>query len=275
METGRNTQDIGVFYARGLERDRLARGQGALEFARTTVLLERYLPGPASDVIDVGGGPGRYALWLAERGYRVHLVDPVPLHVDQARAASASQPGRGLASAEIGDARELRFPDESADAVLLLGPLYHLQERDERIRALAEARRVCRNGGVVIAAAISRFASAMDGLLSGYVTDPAFTGIVAGDLRDGRHRNPTGHPAYFTTAYFHRPEELAAECDAAALTHQETLAVEGFAWLLPDLDAWLADDARKSVLLNTLAQLEAEPALMGASAHLLCVARRG
>jgi ubiquinone/menaquinone biosynthesis C-methylase UbiE len=267
--------DIAAFYARGLERDRLARGDGALEFARTTVLLERYLPAPGSDVIDVGGGPGRYALWLAERGYRVHLVDPVPLHVEQARTASAGQPGRALTSAEVGDARELRFADESADAVLLLGPLYHLPERDDRVAALAEARRVCRPGGVVIAAAISRFASAMDGLRGGYLADPAFARIVSDDLRDGRHRNPTGDPRYFTTAYFHRPEELAAECDAAGLTHEETLAVEGIAWLLPDLDKWLADDARRGVLLNTLAQLEAEPALMGASAHLLCISRRG
>ena len=117
--------DLAGYYARGLERDRLAGGDGALEFARTTMLLDRYLPGPASDVIDVGGGPGRYALWLAARGYRVHLVDPAPLHVEQARLASGSHPGGALASAEIGDARTLRFPDDSADAVLLLGPLYH------------------------------------------------------------------------------------------------------------------------------------------------------
>jgi ubiquinone/menaquinone biosynthesis C-methylase UbiE len=201
-------------------------------------------------------------------------VDPVPLHVDQARDASANQPDRRLASAEIGDARDLRFPDESADAVLLLGPLYHLQERDDRIKALSEARRVCRSGGVVIAAAISRFASAVDGLRGGYLTDPAFADIVAGDLHDGRHRNPTGHAAYFTAAYFHRPEELAEECGSASLTHVETVAVEGIGWLLPNLDEWLADNARKRVLLSTLAQLEAEPALMGASAHLLCVARK-
>lgn len=269
-----NNEDIAAFYARGLERERLARGDGALEFARTTALLDRYLPGPASDVIDVGGGPGRYALWLAERGYRVHLVDPVPLHIEQARSASTSQTARALASAETGDARDLRFPDESADAVLLLGPLYHLPERDDRIRALSEARRVCRRGGVVIAAAISRFASAIDGLRGGYLTDPAFAAIVADDLRDGHHRNQTGHPEYFTTAYFHRPEDLAGECESAGLTHEETLAVEGFAWLLPDLDEWLADETRRGVLLSTLAQLEGEPALIGASAHLLCVAKR-
>ena len=266
--------DITVFYTKGLERDRLARGDGALEFARTQVLLERYLPGPGSVVIDVGGGPGRYSLWLAGRGYQVHLVDPVPLHIEQARAASAGLSGGALESIEIGDARELRFPDETADAVLLLGPLYHLLEPEDRVRALAEARRVCRSGGIVVAAAISRFASAIDGLRAGYLTDRAFAQIVAGDLSDGHHRNPTGHPAYFTTAYFHRPEELAAECEAAGLTHEETLAVEGIGWLLPDLETWFADEGRKSILLNTLAQLEAEPSLLGASAHLLAISRR-
>jgi ubiquinone/menaquinone biosynthesis C-methylase UbiE len=236
-------------------------------------LLERYLPAPPAVVADVGGGPGRYAAWLAERGYRVHLIDPVPLHVEQARAAAASRPGTAL-GAEIGDARALGLADASADAVLLLGPLYHLPERTDRLQALAEARRVCRRGGVIIVAAISRFASTLDGLRAGYLEDPAFAAVAAGDLRDGRHRNPTGDPAYFTTAYFHRPEDLAAECTAAGLAHEATLAVEGAAWFLPDLDARLADDRRRAVLLAALASLEAEPTLLGVSAHLLTVARR-
>jgi ubiquinone/menaquinone biosynthesis C-methylase UbiE len=266
--------EVVTFYARGLERDRLIGGQGALEFARTRTLLERYLPEPPAVVADVGGGPGRYAVWLAERGYRVHLIDPVPLHVEQARAAAGGRPGAVLASAEVGDARALRLPDASVDAVLLLGPLYHLPERADRLQALAEARRVCRRGGVVIAAAISRFASTLDGLRAGYLEDPSFAAVAAGDLRDGRHRNPTGDPAYFTTAYFHRPEDLAAECAEAGLSHEATLAVEGAAWLLPDLDARLADERRRAVLLAALAALETEPTLLGVSAHLLTVVRR-
>jgi ubiquinone/menaquinone biosynthesis C-methylase UbiE len=265
---------IAAFYARGLERDRLSVGPGALELARTQLLLERYLPPPPAAIADVGGGPGRYAVWLAARGYRVHLVDPVPLHVEQARAAAGGLTGATLAGAEVGDARALRLPDASADAVLLLGPLYHLPERADRLRALAEARRVCRPGGVVLAAAISRFASTLDGLRGGYLEDPAFAAVAAGDLRDGRHHNPTDDPAYFTTAYFHRPEELAAECAEAGLTHEATLAVEGPGWLLPDLDARLADARRRAVLLAALAEIESEPALLGASAHLLAVARR-
>jgi ubiquinone/menaquinone biosynthesis C-methylase UbiE len=273
-DAAREADEIAAYYALGLERERLAGGQGALELARTQALLERYLRPPPGVVADVGGGPGRYAVWLVERGYRVHLVDPVPLHVEQARLAARGRPGAALASAEVGDARELRLPAASVDAVLLLGPLYHLLERAERVQALAEARRVCRPGGVVVAAAISRFASTLDGLRGGYLEDPAFAAVAAGDRRDGRHRNPTGDPAYFTTAYFHRPEELAAECAAAGLVHEATLAVEGPAWLLPDLDARLADERRRAVLLAALGALEAEPSLLGVSAHQITVARR-
>ncbi|MBN9519433.1 class I SAM-dependent methyltransferase [bacterium] len=251
-----------------MERDRLTTGPGALEFARTCAVLERFLPPPPARVADIGGGPGRYAAWLTERGYRVHLIDPVPLHVEQARAAGADL------TAAVGDARALQLPDASADAVLLLGPLYHLPDRADRLRALAEARRVCRPDGVVAAAAISRFASTLDGLRGGYLDDPAFAAAAAHDLATGRHDNPTGDPAYFTTAYFHRPEELAAEFAAAGLAHEATVAVEGPGWLLADLDARLADPTRRAVLLAALAAIEAEPALLGASAHLLAVGRR-
>jgi ubiquinone/menaquinone biosynthesis C-methylase UbiE len=268
-----DAEDVAAYYARGLERDRLASGSGALELARTQALLERYLPRPPAAIADVGGGPGRYAVWLSERGYRVHLIDPVPLHIEQARIAARASHGVTLAGAAVGDARALELPDESVEAVLLLGPLYHLIERAERVQALAEARRVCRRGGVVIAAAISRFASMLDGLRGGYLADPAFAAVAAEDVRQGRHRNPTGDPAYFTTAYFHRPEELAVECAAAGLVHEATLAVEGPGWLFQDLGDRLADQTRQSVLLAALAALEAEPALLGVSAHLLVVAR--
>jgi ubiquinone/menaquinone biosynthesis C-methylase UbiE len=270
----RDAEAIAAHYNLGVERDRLAGGAGALELARTLVLLERHLPPPPAVIADVGGGPGRYAFWLAERGYRVHLVDALPLHIEQARAAAGDRLHAPLASAEVGDARALRLAAASVDAVLLLGPLYHLQEHADRVQALAEARRVCRPGGVVIAAAISRFASMLDGLRWEFLRDPTFAAIAAGDLRDGCHHNPTGNPAYFTTAYFHRPEELAAECAAAGLDHEATLAVEGAAWLLSDLDARLADRERRAVLLAALAVLETEPALVGVSAHLLAVARR-
>jgi ubiquinone/menaquinone biosynthesis C-methylase UbiE len=186
-------------YEGGVELGRLSGGTSRIEFERTKELLERYLPPPPADVLDVGGGPGAYAAWLTEAGYRVHLVDPVPLHVERAR-------DRGGFTSALGDARRLEQNDDSCDAVLLLGPLYHLTERADRVRALAEARRVVRPGGPVAAAAISRTASLLDGLKHGQLADPAFRAIAERDLVDGQHRNPQGRPGWFTTAFFHRPE---------------------------------------------------------------------
>ena len=136
-------------------------------------------------------------------------------------------PSRGLASAQVADARSLPFADASADAVLMLGPLYHLTEREDRLRALGEALRVLRPGGVVFAAAISRFASLVDGLRGSLFDDPAFASVVERDLAYGQHRNDTGDARYFTTAFFHHPAELAEEIAGSGLTLVDLFAVEG------------------------------------------------
>jgi ubiquinone/menaquinone biosynthesis C-methylase UbiE len=264
--------DIGAHYEHGLEAERLDTW-GRLERERTMALLERHLPPPPARVLDVGGGPGAYAVRLACAAYEVHLVDPVGLHVAQAREASARRPDAPLASAEIGDARALEAPDASADAVLLLGPLYHLPDAGDRRRALAEARRVLRPGGVLAAAAISRFASTIDGLLKGHLESAAFEAIVEADLSDGVHRNPdpAAHPEWFTTAFFHRPDELAEEVRAAGFALDALVAVEGVGAFLPDAGAWLDDPVRRGRLMRAIARVEAEPALLGASPHLLAI----
>lgn len=261
-------------YESGYEARRLSRGTGQLERARTEELVKRYLPSPPAVVFDVGGGAGVYACWLAREGYEVHLVDAMPLHVEQAREASSRQPGYALASINVGDARRLAREEASVDAVLLFGPLYHLTERDDRIAALGEARRILRPGGLVLAAVISRFASVLDGLFLQLLDDPEFQGIVRRDLADGQHRNPTNHPAYFTTAFFHHPEELKREMEEAGLRHEGTLAIEGPGWLLQDFENHWGDDGRRTRLLDAVRAVEAEASLLGASAHLMAVARK-
>lgn len=255
------------------EAGRLRAGIGRLEAERTRELIRRFLPPPPSVVMDIGGAAGAYALWLAREGHEVHLLDPVAKHVEQARLASDAQPDRPLARLEVGDARRLRQEDGSVDAVLLLGPLYHLVERRDRLRALREARRVLVPGGLLFAAAISRFASALDGIRENRLLDASFRAMVERDLTDGQHRNTTLDPVNFTTAYFHRPEELDREIRRAGFRVEGVFAVEGPAWMTPELEAQVDEPDRRARLLDTLRRLEREPSLLGASAHLLAVAR--
>jgi ubiquinone/menaquinone biosynthesis C-methylase UbiE len=197
----------------------------------------------------------------------VRLVDPVPLHIEQALAASDAQPASRFEAVE-GDARSLQEPDVAYDAVLLMGPLYHLIERADRVRALEEARRVARPGGRVIAVVISRFASYLDGLRRGWLRDPLFGAMADEDLRSGQHRNPEPErrPDWFTTAYLHRPEEVSAELSDAGLTLQALVGVEGPGWLVHDGDA---EEWRRAASM-----LEHEPSLLGVSAHLMAIATR-
>jgi SAM-dependent methyltransferase len=260
-------------YGTGYERERLQSGGSRIEFARTQAILRRVLPSPPARILDVGGGPGVYAAWLARQGYEVGLLDAVALHVEQAVEAAARQPDHPFSAAQ-GDARALPNADRSADAVLLLGPLYHLTERADRLHALREVRRVLRPGGVVAAAVISRFTSLLDGLWRGFLDDPDFVQIVDRDLTDGQHRNPANRPGYFTTAYLHHPDELAEEINAAGLQLESVRAVEGPAWLLPDLDHWWENDGQRERLLAYLAAVEREPSMLGVSAHLLGIAAR-
>jgi ubiquinone/menaquinone biosynthesis C-methylase UbiE len=274
MRNDDSIHEIVRHYGDADESSRLGTGWFQLEQARTQELILRYLrPAPAT-VIDAGGGAGAYASWLASRGYQVHLLDPVPKHVEQARAASSRQPERPLASAKVGDARHLPHADATSDAVLLLGPLYHLVEREDRVACLHEARRVLRPGGVVWGAGISHFASLFDSLAHGFFDDSAFAPILARDLKEGQHRNPTGNPIYFTDAFFHRPEELADELLTAGFQNVELVAIEGPGWLAPDFERLWNDPAQRERLLSAVRQVEHEPSALGASSHFMAIARK-
>jgi len=266
-------KEIERHYQDAKESERLSAGRGELERLRTQAILARNLPPPPATVFDVGGAAGVYSFPLAAQGYAVHLVDPVELHLDQAKAYVQSS-GIALQSITRGDARRLDVPSATADAVLLLGPLYHLVERSDRLQALREAHRILKPRGILFAAAISRFASLIDGFASGFFADAEFRKIVAADLASGQHRNATNNPFYFTTAYFHRPEELAEEVRAAGFGDVETLGIEGPVWSSARfLEAW-NDPALRQNLLQFLSSIEREPSVQGASAHLIALAHR-
>lgn len=265
--------EILAYYEHGLERDRLVSGRRRIEFLRIWDLLERFLPPAPATVADVGGGAGAYAIPLASAGYQVHLIDPVPLHAEQAAVAS-QEAGVPLAGITVGDARDLPVADGSADAVLLLGPLYHLTSREDRLTALREARRILRPGGIVVAKALSRFYPAFEELASGTPASPEELADTARFLADGQHRNPGGDPANFTTSYFHRPQELAEEVNDAGLELLRLVAASGSVKLFHELPQLMETSEGRHHVLSVLRLLEAEPSLLGISQNFVAIAER-
>lgn len=267
-------EQIRNHYNEGKENERLFNNPvGQLELIRTQELILQYLQKPPAVILDIGGGPGVYTNWLLSLGYSVHLIDPVPLHIEQAEQYFLKNPSPLDYSASLGDARALAFDDGVADSVLLMGPLYHLSNYNDRVAAIKEAWRVLRPGGLLFAVGISKFASAFDGLFRNLFDDPDFVEIAQNDLKDGQHRNPKNIKEYFTTAFFHHPKQLLAEIESATFQMEGIFGVEGPGWLLPNLSKYL-EETKKDFFLNILRRLEKENTLLGMSVHMMAIARK-
>jgi SAM-dependent methyltransferase len=265
---GSEDAEMQAHYAQGKEWARLGDRKGALEFERTKEILRRRLPAAPAVIADIGGGPGRYALWLAELGYTVEHRDLVRLHVEQLQASSGF-----LVHAEVGDARDLNLPDSTVDAVVLLGPLYHLRERAHRIQAFREAGRIVRPGGPVFAAVISRWAPRLDGVVAErlYESYPDVLALLPDVELTGNL--PPVVPDGFS-GYTHRPGELAEEIMEAELVLEDLVGVEGMPLAASDMTARLVDPAAWQILLDTARAIERVPELLGLSPHLIATARR-
>ncbi|MCU1642017.1 MAG: class SAM-dependent methyltransferase [Nocardia sp.] len=255
------TSDVAQQYSNASEDDRLSRSpHGRLEFLRTQELIRRVLTAPIR-VLDVGGGTGVHAEWLANNGHIVHLIDPVPEHVEMA----ATLPG---VIAELGDARQLPAPADSVDVVLLLGPMYHLTESEERATALNEAVRVLRPGGILIVAAISRYLSALEtgtnGSLDVTLADAVREVIATSDY--------DGHVGFVRT-HWHTADELRTEIEAAGLLDVDIYGIEGPAWPTLDHAGQHNFPSLVTAALHCARMLEQDPLLINASAHLLAIAR--
>ena len=263
-------EKVREFYEKGGEVSRLAQGLGLVEGWRTKELLGRFLK-PGAVVYDIGGGAGYYADWLAMQGYAVTMVELAENAVAYAKAHQTAP-----YTALVGDARSLPLPDASGDVALLLGPLYHLQEKGDRLQALAEARRVLRPGGQLVAGAISKFSSttwalSVYGSKNNYIDDPLYMGMLKGELTTGRHNKP-GQFNCLCDAYFHTPEGFRSELEEAGFTVGSLYAIEGCAWLAPTLEEKWADPASRENLLTLVRLTEQEPSLMGLSPHFCAIA---
>ena len=255
-----------AYYEQGKERDRLAGPKGALEAVRTKEILQRRMPTAPAVVADIGGGPGHYAVWLAELGYTVHHRDLMDLHVDQLQAL-----GNPSIHTEVGDARDLDLPDASVDAVLLLGPLYHLPAREDRLRTLREARRIVRGGGPIFIAAISRWAPRLDGVLQErlYEDNPDFLSALPEVERTGELPPVVLHGF---VGYTHRPDDLVDEVSEAGLQLDDLVGVEGLPLSGADMESRVQDPAAWQVVLDAARTTERVPELLGLSPHLIATA---
>lgn len=254
---------LNKYYSEGNEQHRLSTHQ--LERDRTLHLLKKYLPSPPATILDVGGANGAYAFPLSQQGYTVHLIDPVALHVEQAK----SNPLK-LASITQGDARDLPVPSSSADIILLFGPLYHLPQLPDRQQALAEAYRVLKPKGLLLAVGISRFASLMDALNKNTLS--AKLPQLKRDLSTGIHRKTA--PDHFVFGYFHHPQELKEEIQNAGFSQTSLHAIEGPVWAASLIQPLYQDKIHWPALIALLDELETDESTIGASAHILAISRK-
>lgn len=254
--------ELAQLYSSGLpEATRLTRTpHGRLEFLRIQELLRRTLPSPPARVLDVGGGTGVHAAWLAIDGYEVRLIDPVVAHVEAAAALDGVE-------AELGDARRLDCADSSVDAVVMLGPMYHLIHTTDRAQALAECRRVLRPGGVIAVAGISRYLSLLESGAAGTLSAELAAAVTA-VIDDGIYDGHVG----FTPSQWHTAEQLGDELRDASFRDVVVYGVEGPAW--PALDAaGMAKFARlRDAALRAARIVEQDPFMINTSAHLVAVA---
>jgi ubiquinone/menaquinone biosynthesis C-methylase UbiE len=259
------------------EWERLTRpADGAIELAVNQHTIARYLP-TAATVLDIGGGPGRYTIWLAEQGHRVTLADLSPALLEIARREVATAGVEDHIDAIIeADARDLsRWADGTFDAVLALGPFYHLPEPHDRERAAAELARVLRPGGLAFIALMPRlmFLRRTIALTGGrhLLTQPGFVDRVLEhgvyfDDRAGR----------FTGGYGVRPDEVEPFFSRHGLAQLTLLASES---IVPDLQEQMAalatsDPETYQAVLGALIRTAAEPSILGMSNHLLYVGQK-
>lgn len=203
------------------EWNRLARHRTEMDI--TLRALAEFLPPAPARLIDIGGGPGRYAIRLSQMGYSVTLLDLAEGNLKVARAQAEAA---GVQLEEVAQANALdlsAYADDSFDAALLMGPLYHLLEAEERLNAVREVVRVVKPGGRVFASFINRHGVFRDATVNGMawvVSDLAYAWRM---METGRHDNGDG----FTRAYFAHPAEIAPLMLAGGLQMVMMLACEG------------------------------------------------
>jgi len=265
-----DVSDITAFYNSDPEREHARLEEHQLEYELTWRYLDKYLP-TQGKILEVGAATGRYTLKLAKQGYEITAVDISAGLIEECKNRIAREELEGQVRFLVSDARDLGIVGEQDfDAVLLMGPLYHLVEEADRRQALKEARKRLRKGGFIFTAFISRFGIMAELLrnLPGWIEDQT---EVSWLLQNGRR--PEGYPKGGFRGYFARVSEIVPLHDSIGFETLELVGVE---------PAISADDEsynrlqgnQRQLWLDLLYELSKEPSILGASRHLLYIGKR-
>ena len=260
---------IKVFYESQYNEDeRMMRRP--LEFLRCKEIISRYLSQSKMEIADIGGATGVFSYWLAGMNHDVHLLDYTPSHIEQAKE-NGKKNNITLASYTCGDARRVPYHDKRFDLVLEMGPLYHLQNREDRIRCLLEAKRILKDDGVVICEIISRYANLFEGFQKKLIDDERFLEILDESLVTGKHT--PDDTSYFTTAYFHTQREIISELKDAGFVDISVIPVEGVGSVFDDKE-YFQNEHNIKLLLKYIRETESVPELLGVSNHLIAIGKK-
>lgn len=260
------------FYNKASEETRLEKGMGIFEFERIKELIQQQITKPNSTIIDVGGGTGKYSEWLSNIGHQVHLIEPVLKHIKLAekRAKKLKNPF----SITVGEAKDLPYKNDTADLVILHGPLYHLQKREDRIMAILEAKRVLKKGGVILGFAINSTASTVVGLMNGMIHANSFFEMCKEELTTGIHNAPKDFPFLLADAYYHKPQDLKAEFLEQDLKFINLFAVEGMVWLDNEYFANMLDKKKSKTLKELQKLTQNDEYLLPFSPHIMIAVKK-
>ena len=269
-----------AYYDAGEEFNRLRIGIGRIEFERTKEILLETLPKAPAVIYDVGGAYGEYAWWLTSLGYKVHLFDLSEKNIEMSDLLKDEYEGFELAGKEACDARSVPREDESCDAVLFMGPLYHITDHDERIKAIRECYRLLKKGGKLYTASLTPFSCLLHNITvyapfaeenkNTWIEDPGFLNMIERELDDGCHINPD-RTVYsgIGSAHFHSAKTLREELAEGGFDETDVHGIMGGAWLVHDLDAVWENETSRKALMNTVRLLDGHEEILGLSGHLL------
>jgi cyclopropane fatty-acyl-phospholipid synthase-like methyltransferase len=236
---------------------------GKIQEARTKEILRRYLPSPGQRILDIGGATGVYSFYLAQEGHEVTLLDIVPEHISVAQAKAQSL---GLKNLQCILSDILDFPTDIPpfDLIISHGPMYHLLDPQDRIASMRKVQALLKESGTALTFGINRYAGFFYGMVSGRIAEPEYYSSVKKEIESGVRPLPPGW-------YFHTPDRMSQEVEAAGLKVIKTIGVVGPSWMYPHGDERWKEETGRGKILEIARLVENEP-LIGPD--LCCIAQK-